>query len=128
MKKFWNDRGTTSQINPDTLWKSIHPVLYQLTREPSLSTAVHRTVESVEEVTHNLVSFNSSLVDQAPWERSSNVVVLPAPTKVAEASLYPLIRDFVGDLACSVLMGKTVQIAWLVSEQGCALLLFVLSQ
>ena len=109
MKNFWGDGGKTSQIDPEPLWKSIHPVLFQLNRDPFLSKALPRTTEAVEDMTVNLVSFNRGFIDQAPWERKANVVIPSGSSDVAEVDLYPLIRDFVGHIACNILMGEDFQ-------------------
>ena len=108
MKNFWGDGGKTSQIDPEPLWKSIHPVLYQLNREPFLSRSLSRTIKAAEDLTYHLISFNRSFVDQAPWERQANVVIPAESHDVAEADFYHLIRDFVGHIACDVLMGTSV--------------------
>ena len=110
VEKFWDDQGTTRQIPDEAIWKTVHPALYQLSRESFLSKAIRRTAESVENLTYSLVSFNHSWVDQALWERNARVTVVPGHTKVAEANLYHLVRDFVGDIACDVLMGRDFQV------------------
>src|SRR4051794_40268802 len=75
-------------------------------REPILSNAVAITVRGIEERTPNLVSFAGSVVDQTVWERAARLVLLPSSVPTVEASLFPLIRNFVGDLASEVLMGR----------------------
>jgi len=106
MEKLWNDHKTSRTVNPDDLWGPIHKALNTLSREPFLSKAVAATVKAVEENTYNLVSSNSSWVDQSVWERSSRITILPGHDAVVEVSLFPLIRDFMGDNATRVLMGK----------------------
>jgi hypothetical protein len=75
-------------------------------RDPFLSNAIAVTVRRIEEQTPNLVSFAGSVVDQAVWERAARMEVVPGSIPTVEASLFPLIRNFVGDLASEVLMGR----------------------
>jgi hypothetical protein len=75
-------------------------------REPFLSNAIAITVRRIEERTPNLVSFAGSVVDQTVWERAAHLEIVPSSGPTVEASLFPLVRNFVGDLACEVLMGR----------------------
>lgn len=92
-------------MDPTVVFGKLHQVLFQLNRDPFVSDATAITVKFVQERTHNLVSFSPSWVDQSIWERAANVQVDPSGTS-AEASLFPLLRHFVGDLASTVLMGQ----------------------
>ena len=99
LAKFFGDRGTNRNIDPEVLFGDISRQLYGLMREPILSNAVAITVRGIEERTPNLVSFAGSVVDQTVWERAARLVLLPSSVPTVEASLFPLIRNFVGDLA-----------------------------
>lgn len=52
----------------------------------------------------NLISFTESLVDQHPWERLSHTTTSDA--KVVETDLFSLIRNFVGHVTYSPLLGR----------------------
>lgn len=106
MTNFFGDGGAIRRMDPDKLWKDLHAVLNSLMREPFLSHATAKLVESIERTTVNLVSFSESRVDQTVWERASNVHVLPGVEHCAEVDLFPLIRNFVGDQATTILMGS----------------------
>ncbi|OAL33130.1 hypothetical protein AYO20_07612 [Fonsecaea nubica] len=110
MKNFWDDRGTIKAIEPSHLWGNIHGVLSGMLRESFVSVAISGTVDMVAERTWNLVSGLQSPVDQSIWERFGGVQIISNgegdKPLVAEASLFPLLRYFVGDIASTVLFGK----------------------
>jgi hypothetical protein len=106
LRKFFGDRGTVRKIDPDIIFNDIGKQLYLLMREPFLSNAMAMTIRHIEEHTPNLVSFAGSVVDQAVWERAAHLEVVPGSAPTVEASLFPLVRNFVGDLASKVLMGR----------------------
>ncbi|KIX94118.1 uncharacterized protein Z520_10144 [Fonsecaea multimorphosa CBS 102226] len=110
MKNFWDDRGAIKAIEPDHLWGNIHGVLSSMLRESFVTSAISGTVDMVAERTWNLVSGAQSPVDQSIWERHGGVEVLSRGDGdgplIAEASLFPLLRYFVGDIATTVLFGK----------------------
>lgn len=105
MEKFFGDKGALRSSDPKIAFGKPHQAIIQLDREPFVSSAAENTVKIVQERTHNLISFSPSWVDQNIWERVADVTVDPSGTS-AEASLFPLIRYFVGDLACGILMGQ----------------------
>jgi cytochrome P450 len=105
MDKFFGDKGAARSMDPGLFFGKPYQVVFQLNREPFVSVAAAATVKFVQERTYNLVSLSRSWIDQNVWERVANVTVDPCGTS-AEASLFPLIRNFVGDLACTVLMGQ----------------------
>ena len=92
------------KLDPELVFTDLHRVLFQLMREPFVSNAIAATVRSLEIRTPSLISLSTSRVDQSVWERAANVTVISGNGQ-AEASMYPLIRNFVGDLATNVLMG-----------------------
>ena len=104
--KFFGDQGSIRQIDPALAFGDIAKQLHLLLREPFLSKAIASTVRGIEDRIPDLVSFNSSWVDQSLWERSAQPELVPGSIPTVEASLFPLIRNFVGDLACEVLMGR----------------------
>jgi cytochrome P450 len=105
MEKVFGDRGGSRKMDPSVVFGKPHQAIYKLNREPFVSVAAAGTVKLVQERTYNLISFSHSLIDQNVWERAANVTTDAHGTS-AEASLFPLIRNFVGDLACTVLMGQ----------------------
>ncbi|OCT52383.1 cytochrome P450 monooxygenase [Cladophialophora carrionii] len=110
MKTFWGDGGAIRAIDPAHLWGNIHGVLSGMLRESFVTTAIKVTVDMVQERTWNMISGAVSPVDQSIWERQGNVEIVSKGKSdgdfVAEASLMPLIRYFVGDIATTVLFGK----------------------
>ena len=105
MQYFWKDYGGTARLGEEAIWKNLHPILFQLNRDPFVTNALAKTVEFVEQRVHGMVSFNNNPTDQHHWERTAKLAINPGPQITADADLYLLIRDFVGDLACRVLMG-----------------------
>jgi hypothetical protein len=106
LNKFFGDRGAGRSVDPEVLFNNISKQLHGLMREPFLSNAIAVTVRYIQNRTPNLVSFAGSWVDQTMWERAAHVEVVPSSVPTVEASLFPLVRNFVGDLACEVLMGR----------------------
>ena len=106
LNKFFGDRSAGGNIDPEVLFGDIGKQLHGLMREPFLSNAIAVTVRALEKRTPNLVSFAGSWVDQTMWERAAHAQVVPSSVPTVEVSLFPLIRNFVGDLAGEVLMGR----------------------
>lgn len=79
-----------------------------LQTEPYLGELVSQTAHRLKENVTNLVTFASSPVDQMLWERTSNVQVYRSADgdDCVEASLLPLIRDFVAHTAAPTLIGS----------------------
>ena len=73
-----------------------HPVL-----DSALS---HALIQSLRLQLPNLVSFSESIVDQNPWERSSNAEVIGGDS--VDADLYALVRVFVGHMLIPSLLGS----------------------
>ena len=105
LTKFFGDRGTLGDIKPEA-FDNVSKQLHGMMREPFLSNAIAVTVRRIEERTPNLVSFAGSVVDQTAWERAANLDIVPGAVPTAEVSLFLLVRNFVGDLASEVLMGR----------------------
>ncbi|KAK3053931.1 hypothetical protein LTR09_005211 [Extremus antarcticus] len=80
-----------------------------LLTDPSLPEMINQTVKTLRQNIGTLVSGAESPVDQQLWERSSNISTTKDPQgeEVVEASLFPLIRDFVARTTTATLMGST---------------------
>lgn len=66
-------------------------------------------VGNMQEQIPNLVSFSSSVIDQAPWERASRAEVGSATAGLeqhVEADLCSLIRHFLGHASAPALLGQ----------------------
>lgn len=94
-----------SGMDPSHL-RSLHSSLNLLMRDPCLTNMVTTTVKAIEKEASNLVSFSSSLIDQSPWERVSQVNVSEDNPYVCEANLFALVRNFVGTIGTKTLMGQ----------------------
>jgi hypothetical protein len=106
MTKVFGDRGAIRRLDPQVVFHDIHRQLYGLMRDPFLSSGIAAIVHGLEERAPNLVSFAGSVVDQTVWERAADVEVVPGSVPTVQASLFPLMRNFVGDLASESLMGR----------------------
>ncbi|KIV92851.1 hypothetical protein PV10_04115 [Exophiala mesophila] len=112
MKHFWDDRGGLKKMDQTALWGDVHKALTIMVRESFVTVAIRGAVEGVQTKTWNLVSGAHSYIDQSVWERSGKVEVISAGDStgtnpfIAEASLHPLLREFVGDIATRVFMGN----------------------
>ena len=104
--KFFGDQGSIRKVDPSLAFGDIAKQLHGLLREPFLTNAIAYTVRGVEERTPSLVSFSSSWVDQSLWERAAELVPVSSPVPTVEANFFLLLKNFVGDLATEVLMGR----------------------
>ncbi|KAK4543154.1 hypothetical protein LTR36_005932 [Oleoguttula mirabilis] len=79
-----------------------------LVSEPSLGEMVVQTAQRAKASIKDLVTGNSSIVDQMQWERTSNVNVTTDKKgePIVEASLLPLIRDYAAYTANPSIMGS----------------------
>ncbi|PGH06355.1 hypothetical protein AJ80_08189 [Polytolypa hystricis UAMH7299] len=76
--------------------------------EPHVSETSLALSKTVERYTPGLLSFVPSVVDQTPWERMNRItVVQEGNSSYCEADFYCLIRNFVGRIITSNLMGST---------------------
>ena len=80
-------------------------------RGHGLSNIVERLITNLEEHGPNLVSFSDSIVDENPWERSSNPRTksnergLGGKVMSVEIDLFALIKNFLGHLTILSVMG-----------------------
>lgn len=76
--------------------------------EPGLGEMIERTAGNVKETISNFVSFSSSLVDQAYWERTSRAAVAKNKSgeDVVEADLLNLVRDYCAAAANPSVIGS----------------------
>ena len=112
IKTSWGDSNEemAKTIPENAIFGPIHGVLRDMMKEDFVVPALSGTVKAVEDNISTMVSGLASPVDMTRWERTSEVEVAPPDRGydlawVAEANLYNLIRDFVGDLTTGVLMG-----------------------
>lgn len=105
MENFFGNQGSLRKADPAFIFGTAHRVLFKLNREPFVSNAAASTVRVVQERIYNLVSFSHSWVDQSIWERVANITIDPSGNS-AVASFFPLIRYFVGDIACGIVTGQ----------------------
>lgn len=106
MEKFFGDRGSMGTMKREHWAHDIHNVLNILLKESFVSKALIKTAAMIEEKGANFVSFNKSIVDQYPWEKAAGVDVTNANPPTVETQLSCLVRNFVGEIACEVLMGS----------------------
>lgn len=98
--KYFGDGGATANMESKR-FQIVHQSLNQLLKEPFLSKATEKTVRLVETQTPILISFGSKLPAQKEWESVANVV---RDGKLAEVDLFPLMMNYVADVATNVLM------------------------
>ena len=109
METFWGDsKKEIRNSDQGRLWGDVHKVLHNLMRDEFVRPALEMLRSGVGANVVNLVSGNESWVDQESWERTAGAEVVVGGEKgkvEVEASLHPLLRDFVGTHATNVLMG-----------------------
>ncbi|KAK0107288.1 hypothetical protein ONS95_003987 [Cadophora gregata] len=99
--KYFGDGGATANMD-SKMFQTVHQSINSLLKEPFLSSATEKTVRLVETHTPTLISFGSKATAQAVWESMANIV---RDGKSAEVDLFPLMMNFVADVATNVLMG-----------------------
>ncbi|KAF2208591.1 hypothetical protein CERZMDRAFT_48989 [Cercospora zeae-maydis SCOH1-5] len=86
----------------DAAYKELVDCYREILTNPGLEKLVGNTARRAQDHINNLVSFLDSPVDQMPWEKKANNILLvdeaggkSALPSVVETSLLPVIRDFV---------------------------------
>lgn len=97
----------------DAAHKDMVECYREILSNPGLEGLVENTAGRARDYVTNLVSFLESPVDQMPWEKNANITLLADAAQgsssnptVVEASLFPLIRDFVAFTANPSIMGS----------------------
>ena len=109
METFWGDHNKVMRntITQEALFGPIHGALTNMMREEFVISSLSYTTKAVEDNITSMISGLSSIVDMPRWERTAGVEVTPSSKSLtAEANLFHLIRDFVGDMTTAVLMGN----------------------
>jgi hypothetical protein len=107
MENVFGDGGVYRSMDQQHL-KSLHQALALMLREPYVTESSSAVVKLIEQEAANFVSFNRSIVDQAVWERPSEISVIEgSDPPVAEANLFALTRNFIGHITTSVFMGES---------------------
>jgi hypothetical protein len=100
--KYFGDGGASKKIGPDN-FHTVHRTLNSLMKEPFLSTATEKTVELVQKRTPQMLSHSSISSQQPQWQRVAKSAICGDETEV---DLFPLVMNFVADIAGTALMGK----------------------
>ena len=103
----FGDGGMFRSMNPNDS-KALSHSLALLMHDPYLADISSAALKSIERETPNLVSFCRSAVDQASWERQSEITVIDGSAPACEANLFALTRNFVGYITTSVFMGQAI--------------------
>ncbi|WEW61804.1 hypothetical protein PRK78_007300 [Emydomyces testavorans] len=78
-----------------------------LSKDPWLTDVSSTIVREVQQAMPNLLSFSPSVVDQSTWERLSGVSIKHEGSEpICEVNLFALVRNFVGTISTSVIMGS----------------------
>lgn len=96
----------------DASYKDLVDCYREILSNPGLETLTGNTARRARDHVNNLVSFLDSPVDQMSWEKHASISLLADASRgsssgpsVVEASLFPLIRDFVAFTANPSIMG-----------------------
>ncbi|KAL2073347.1 hypothetical protein VTL71DRAFT_10671 [Oculimacula yallundae] len=99
--KYFGDGGATANTEP-AKFKAVHSTLNSLLKEPFLSEATEKTVRLVERQMPTVISFGEKAEGLKEWESMANVV---RDGETAEVDFFPLVMNYVADVAGNVLMG-----------------------
>jgi len=75
-------------------------------REPTLTQILNPTIHGLEENIPSMITFLDSPIDQQPWERTSQAVVLSNEDPAIEINLMSLMRDMMGHVSVPALFGR----------------------
>jgi hypothetical protein len=103
---FGDERQLIRKMDQDLLWNHTQKIVHGMMRESFLQPALSTLISGVNSRVFDLTTFTNSTASQKSWERAASIQV-PGPG-VAEASLHTLLRDFVGHLAITILMGPDI--------------------
>jgi hypothetical protein len=109
-EKYFGDGGASRKIAADD-FHTVHRTLNSLMKEPFLSTATQKTVELVEERTPKMLSLSPTSSHHPQWQQVAHPVL---DGDNVEIDLFPLVMNFVADIAGTALMGK----AFLENNEG----------
>ncbi|KAL1967273.1 hypothetical protein VTN77DRAFT_3319 [Rasamsonia byssochlamydoides] len=107
METVFGDGGLVRNMDHRDL-KSLNNALALIMREPYVTDTSSAAVKLIKQETANFVSFSRSVVDQAVWERGSEISVIDGTNPpVCEANLFSLTRNFVGYITTCAFMGRS---------------------
>ncbi|OQE16420.1 hypothetical protein PENSTE_c024G01421 [Penicillium steckii] len=106
LQNVFGNRSLTQALQETSNREISDDVSALMNQESFLNDASAAITGLVKRNISTLVSFSRSLVDQTPWERDSLVSLAEENQTVCEASLFALIRNFVGHNMSTFLMGE----------------------
>lgn len=97
---------STRKLDRSELYTPQGPMQF-FSKDPWLTDLAATITREVQQNMPGLLSFSPSVVDQSTWERLSNISMSQEDdNQVCEASLFALVRNFVGTISSTVLMGR----------------------
>lgn len=109
LKVIFGDRGHLRNLDPANDKNFHHTIPGLFTKEPFISEASASLVRTLERDAPNFVTFCHSVVDQALWERNSDLEVVDFQGKQAcEVNFFGLLRNFVGQATTTTLLGQAI--------------------
>ena len=107
LRFFFGDRSAGSNSgNTLTCHNNDGMVLMGNNGIPRTKAYLEKMVRGLERTAYNLISFNEAWIDQSSWEKTSKTTVNAGRSPVAEASFFPLIESYIGEISVNGLLGK----------------------
>lgn len=75
-------------------------------QEPHLGDTLKVVVDKLQRNIPTMITFMDSVIDQQPWERSSDCVLVSSQPPIAEINLFQLMRDMMGFASMPSLFGE----------------------
>lgn len=75
-------------------------------QEPHLGNSLQVVIDELQQNIPSMITFTNSVIDQQPWERSSECEVVLTNTPTVEINLFQLMRDMLGWASIPSLFGK----------------------
>lgn len=76
-------------------------------REPFLGALMKATVDRFQHSIPEMISFTASVIDQQPWERSSDCTLVSSKPQMVEVNLLSLLRDLMGSASVPAFFGQS---------------------
>lgn len=111
--KYFGDGGATANIGSKK-FQTVHLTLNSLLKEPFLERATEKTGRLVERLTPGLVGLDER--EGREWAEVGNVVRIgDGDRMMAEVDLFPLLMNYVADVAANVLLVSLFRVEYRVS-------------
>jgi hypothetical protein len=89
-------------------WDNMNKVVATtLMREPSLGAIMKATIDGLQLRIPEMITFTANVIDQQPWEKSSDCTLISSQPPAVEINLLSVLRDLMGYAAIPAFFGQS---------------------